>query len=207
MVKKHLFSLILANVMLALLVSGCMKRSQPTNFFTLSSTVTDQGLTEEVTAAHDLIVGIGPLSLADYLAQSRIVTRIDDNKVGQVEFNQWSGSLKSNIINVVADNISYLLGTDKVFVHPWRSFIPIDYQIVLEITRFDGTPEQQVTLEARWTVLKGKDKTIIEIKRSAVQETIDAPGYAGLVAAQSRALATLSTEIAQTIIETSKIKD
>ena len=204
MVKKHLFSLILANVMLALLVSGCMKRSQPTNFFTLSSTVSDQGLTEEVTAAHDLIVGIGPLSLADYLAQSRIVTRIDDNMVGKGEFNQWSGSFKNNIINVVADNISYLLGTDKVFVHPWRSFIPIDYQIVLEITRFDGTPEEQATLEARWTVLKGKDKTIVDIRRSQIKEPIDAPGYGGLVAAQSRVLGRLSTKIGASIADATK---
>ncbi len=201
MVKKQLLSLILANVMLAVLVSGCMTKSQPTTFFTLTSTVSDQGLREENRAAGDLTVGIGPLTLADYLAQSRIVTRIDDNMVGHAEFNQWSGSFKNNIINVVANDISYLLGTDKVFVHPWRSFIPIDYQIVMEITRFDGTPEEQVTLEARWTVLKGKDKSIIDIKRSAVQESIDAPGYAGLVAAQSRALARLSTEIAQTIID------
>ncbi len=199
MIKKQLLSLILANVMLAVLVSGCMTKSQPTSFFTLTATVNDQGSTEKPTAAHDLIVGVGPLSLADYLAQSRIVTRIDDNMVGQAEFNQWSGSFKNNIINVLADNISSLLGTDKVFVHPWRAFIPIDYQIVLEISRFDGTPEEQVTLEARWTVLKGKDKSIIDIKRSEIQETIDAPGYAGLVAAQSRALAILSTEIAQSI--------
>ncbi len=142
--------------MLAVLVSGCMKKSQPTSFFTLTAAVNDHGSTEKLTAAHDLIVGVGPLSLADYLAQSRIVTRIDDNMVGQAEFNQWSGSFKNNIINVLADNISRsILGTDKVFVHPWRSFIPIDYQIVLEISRFDGTPEGQI-LEARWTVLKGK---------------------------------------------------
>ena len=124
--------------------------------------------------------------------------------VGQAEFNQWSGSLKNNIINVVADNISDLLGTDKLFVHPWRSFISIDYQIVLEITRFDGTPEEQATLEARWTVLKGKDKTIVDIRRSEIREPIDAPGYGGLVAAQSRALAGLSIEIGQAVEKSKK---
>lgn len=97
-------------------------------------------------------------------------------------------------------------GTDKAFVYPWRSFVTIDYQVVLDIIRFDGIPEKQASLEARWTIVRTRDKAIIDIERSSIREAIDAPGYGGLVAAQSRALATLSTEIAQSIIETSKIK-
>lgn len=199
MLKKKSLILILVNVVLAALVSGCLKKSQPTSFYTLSSTVEDQRLTGEKSFAGNVAIGIGPISLADYLTQSRIVTRIDDNMVGRAEFDQWSGSFKNNIVNALADDISYLLGTDKVFVFPWRSFIPIDYQIIVEIIRFDGKPGDQAALEARWTVLKGKDKLIIDIKRSSIQETIDTPDYVGLVAAQSRALGKLSSEIAQSI--------
>ena len=203
MLKKKSLILILVNVALAALVSGCMTKSQPTSFYTLTSTVEDQRLTEENSSARNVAIGIGPISLADYLTQSRIVTQIDDNMVGRAEFDQWSGSFKNNIVNVLADNISYLLGIEKVFVFPWRSFIPIDYQIIVEIIRFDGKPGDQATLEARWTVLRDKDKSIIDIKRSSIKETIDTPGYVGLVAAQSRALGKLSSEIAQSINEAS----
>jgi uncharacterized lipoprotein YmbA len=197
---------ILTIIALATLIGGCAVRSQPTNFYTLASTVQRQALTPENPAVRDLAIGIGPITLADYLDQSRIVTRIDDNAVIQAEFNQWSGSLKDNIVNVFADNVSRLTGTEKVFVYPWRSFVEIDYQVVLDIIRFDGTPEDQALVEARWTLLRNRDKAIIDIRRSSVREAIDAPGYGGLVAAQSRALATLSTEIVQSIIETAKIK-
>jgi len=194
---------ILTIIALATLIGGCAVRSQPANFYTLASTVQRQALAPENPALGDLAIGIGPITLADYLDQSKIVTRIDDNAVIQAEFNQWSGSLKDNIVNVFADNVSRLTSTEKVFVYPWRSFVEIDYQVVLDIIRFDGIPGNQALVEARWTIVKGKD-TIIDVKRSSIREAIDAPGYGGLVAAQSRALATLSTEIAQSIGEAAK---
>lgn len=199
MLNKKSFVLILANVLLALLVGGCMSKSPPARFYTLSSAVEGQQLLKGSSASSNLAIGIGPVKLADYLTQSRIVTRADDNKIVQAEFDQWSGSLQNNIINVLADNIGSLLNTEKVFVHPWRSFIPIDYQVIIDIIRFDGEPGKQATLEARWVVLKDKDKSIIDNKRSSIQETTDTDGYAGLVAAQSRALEKLSREIAQSI--------
>lgn len=156
-------------------------------------------LLKKSSASRNLAIGIGPIKMADYLAKSRIVTRIDDNKIGQAEFDQWSGSLKNNIINVLADNIGNFLNTEKVFVHPWRSFIPLNYQVIIDITRFDGEPVNQATLEARWIVLKDKDKSIIDSKRSSILVTTNTPGYAGLVAAQSRALGQLSKEIAESI--------
>ena len=197
MLNTKSFVLILANVVLVLLIGGCMGKSQPTRFYTLTSTVEAQKLVKESSASSNLAIGVGPIKVADYLTQSRIVTRMYENKIDQAEFDQWSGSLKNNIINVLADNIGSFLNTEKIFVHPWRSFISIDYQIIVEIIRFDGEPGNQATLEARWMVLK--DKSIIDNKRSSIQETTDTDGYAGLVAAQSRALGKLSLEIAQSI--------
>ena len=199
MLNTKSFVLILANVVLALLIGGCMGKSQPTRFYTLTSTVEAQKLVKESSASSNLAIGIGPIKVADYLTQSRIVTRMYDNKIDQAEFDQWSGSLKNNIINVLADNIGSLLNTEKIFVHPWRSFMSIDYQVIIEIIRFDGELGEQATLEARWTVLRDKDKSVIDIKRSSIMETTDTPGYGGLVAAQSRALGKLSREIAQSI--------
>lgn len=199
MLNKKSFVLILVNVVIAALIGGCMTKSQPTRFYTLTSALEDQELVNESNASGDLAIGVGPIKVADYLTQSRIVTRMYDNKIDQAEFDQWSGSLKNNIINVLADNIGSLLKTDKIFVHPWRSFMSIDYQVVIEILRFDGELGEQATLEARWTVLRDKDKSVIDIKRSSIMETTDSPGYGGLVAAQSRALGMLSREIAQSI--------
>ncbi|BHH86099.1 PqiC family protein [Desulforhopalus sp. 52FAK] len=199
MENKKSFVCIVMNVLLALLISGCMMKSQPTRFYMLSPTVEGPNFLEEGSASNNLSIGIGPIKMADYLSKSRIVTRIDDNMTGQAEFDQWSGSLKNNIINVLADNIGSLLNTEKIFVHPWRSFVPIDYQVIVEITRFDGELGKQVNLEARWNVLKSNEKSFIDNKWSRIQVTTDAPGYTGLVAAESRALGKLSREVAESI--------
>jgi uncharacterized lipoprotein YmbA len=199
MPNKRSFAFILMYLVSAVLIAGCTGKSQPTRFYTLTSTVEGPTLLKNRTPSNSLAIGIGPVKLADYLTQSKIITRVNDNKIDQAEFDQWSGSLKNNITNVLADNIGYLLDTESIFVHPWRSFLPIDYQVTMEIIRFDGGPGQQAFLEARWVVMRKKDKSIIEIKKSSIVETINTPGYAGLAAAQSRALEKLCREIALSI--------
>jgi uncharacterized lipoprotein YmbA len=199
MQNKKSFVFIVVNVLLALLMSGCMRKSKPTQFYILTPTIESQQLLKENSPSRNLAIGVGPIKMADYLSKSRIVTRIDDNMIGQAEFDQWSGSLKNNIINVLADNIGSLLNTEKIYVHPWRSFVPMDCQVIIEITRFDGELGKQVNLEARWNVLKSKEKAIVDNKWSSIEVSIDTPGYAGLVAAESRALGKLSREIAESI--------
>lgn len=190
---------LLVSLIPALLIGGCTGKSQPTRFYTLTSTVEGPSLLKNSNPSNNLAIGIGPVKLADYLTQSKIITRMNDNKIDHAQFDQWSGSLKNNITNVLADNIGSLLDTESVFVHPWRSFLPIDYQVTMEIIRLDGGPGEQATLEARWVVVRKKDKSIIEIKKSSIVERINTPGYAGLAAAQSRALEKLSREIALSI--------
>lgn len=193
--------LVLLLVALVFQIGGCTGKSQPTRFYTLTSMADDTSSGEEKSGTRDLSIGIGPVKLADYLTQSRIVTRTGANKIDQADFDQWSGSLQNNVSNVLADNIGRLLGTEKIVVHPWRSFMTIDYQVVVDIVRLDGQPGDEATLEARWIVLAGRDNSIIDIKRSTIIEATDAPGYASLAAAQSRALGRLSKEIALSIHE------
>lgn len=191
----------MALVALVFLIGGCTGKSQPTRFYMLSSMADDKSSVEGKSATHDLAISIGPVRLADYLNQSRIVTRTGANKMAKADFDQWSGSLQNNVINVLADNIGRLLGTEKIAAHTWRSFITIDYQVAVDIVRLDGQPGDKAVLEAGWIVSKGKDNSVIDIKRSTILEAVDAPGYEGLAAAQSRALGTLSTEIARSIRE------
>ena len=177
-----------------LMVGGCMGKSQPPRFYTLTP------IADGTTApALDASVGIGPVKLADYLDQSRIVTRGNGNLIIEAEFDQWSGSLKDNLTNVMAENIGALLATDRIFLYPWRTYMPVDYQVTLDITRLDGQPGGEVFLVARWIVLSGKEKKVIAMKQTKIQEKTNTGGYEGLVAAQSRALGRLSLEISEAL--------
>ena len=181
----------------AIFLGGC--RSQSPLFYTLNPIQEDQMISRSKSPTQSAIIGIGPVKLADYLDQSLIVTRTSDNQVVKAEFDRWVGSLKDNFVNVLADNLGYLLATERIYLYPWRMSVPIDYQVVLDIVRFDGRLGDAASLEVRWSVFQGPEKKLLKTNRSIIREPVEGAGYAALVAAQSRALAKLSQEIAETI--------
>ena len=73
--------------------------------------------------------------------------------------------------------------------------MPVDYQIVLDVVRFDGQAGEDALLVARWSILSGRDKELLSANRASIRERVSGSEYADVVAAQSRALAKLSREI------------
>jgi uncharacterized lipoprotein YmbA len=82
--------------------------------------------------------------------------------------------------------------------------VPIDYQVTVDVVRCDGRLGDAASLEARWSIFKGPEKKLFKISRSSIQEPVTGPDYAALVEAQSRTVAKLSQEIAETIQKAAK---
>jgi uncharacterized lipoprotein YmbA len=183
----------------AIFLSGCLSRSQTPRFYNLSAMQKDQVVAKLERQAKNAVVGIGPVKLADYLDQSNLVTRTGDNQLVRAEYDRWVGSFKDDFVNVLADNLGFLLPTERMYLYPWRATVPIDYQVVVDVVRCDGRLGEAAWLEARWSVFGGPDKKLLKTKRSSLTEAVNGTDYAALVAAQSRALATLSQEIAGAI--------
>ncbi|WP_084554318.1 ABC-type transport auxiliary lipoprotein family protein [Desulfopila aestuarii] len=53
----------------------------------------------------DLAVGIGPVTIADYLDQNKIVTHSNENQNQRTEFDQWSGSFKNNVTELLVEKV------------------------------------------------------------------------------------------------------
>jgi hypothetical protein len=159
----------------------------------------DQAISKRKTPAQNAVIGIGPVKLADYLDQSLIVTRTSENQAVKAEYDRWVGSLKDNFVNVLADNMGILLSTEKIYLYPWRLSMAIDYQIILDIVRCDARLGEAAWLEVRWSIVAGPEKKLLKTQRSSIREPVSGADYAAIVAAQSRALAKLSQEIAEAI--------
>ncbi len=181
-----------------ILVAGCLSRSPSPNFYALTP-VQEPMISMKSSPVQNAVIGIGPVKLADYLDESQIVTRTGENQLTKAEFHRWVGPFKNNFVNVLADDLGFLLATDRIYLYPWRVSVPIDYQIVLDIVRCDGRLGDAVLLEARWSILKGPDKKLVKTMRSDIREPVTGADYAALVAAESRAVAKLSQEIAAAI--------
>ncbi|MGA8140603.1 MAG: PqiC family protein [Desulfobaccales bacterium] len=187
----------------ALFPGGCT-RSQTPRFYALSPIQEDAVISKREGQAQNAVIGIGPVKLADYLDQAMLVTRTSDNQAVKAEYDRWVGSFKDNFINVLADNIGSLLSTERIYLYPWRTSVPIDYQVVLDIIRCDGRLGDAAWLEARWSIFKGPERKLLKTYRSDIRETVSGADYGALVAAQSRALATLSQDIAEAIQKAGK---
>jgi uncharacterized protein len=92
-----------------------------------------------------------------------------------------------------------LLATDRVSRFPWPKSTPIDVQVVVEVAQFDGAPGGMALLMARWALRSGDGQNTLAMRKSSISETVGGSDHAALAAAQSRAVARLSHEIAAAI--------
>lgn len=176
---------------------GCFSRSQPTKFYLLQ-TIPTLRAGKGVEAKEDLKIGVGPITLPEYLDRPQIVTRINDNEFQIDEFNQWAETLGFSIERVLAKNLSILLFTNDLFIYPWLGSTQIDYQVKVDVVHFNGIPGNKVVLETQYTILDGS-KEFLKMNLVNISQPISEQGYEGLVSSMSKALDELSRTIAQTI--------
>ncbi|HEX5079271.1 MAG TPA: PqiC family protein [Geminicoccaceae bacterium] len=179
-----------------LLVLAACNSSPPTQFYTLSGMQLPPGNP----GANRTIVGIGPVTLPDYLDRPQIVTRASGNRVTLASFQSWIEPVDSMFTRVLVGNLSSLLATDNVITLPQRRPLALDYQVEVDVDRFDGDLTGRAVLDARWRVF-GKDgeQLIGQGRSTIVQPAAEPDSYEALVAAMSQALAQMSRAIANTI--------
>jgi len=179
-----------------LVFGGCLGKGtvEPTRFYLLDS------LPAQTSGSADgPSIGVGPVTLPEYLDRPQIVTRSRGNEIQLAAFARWGAPLKDHLPRVLAENLSALLGTEKVAVFPWKAADLVDYQVAVDILRFDADEAGNAALSARWSVLRKGGKEALRSKRSEYSERAAASGYDGLTGAESRALQSLSREIAGVI--------
>ena len=148
-------------------------------------------------------ISINPVSLPKYLKKSQIVTRTGNNELHLAEFDRWAGKIEEDIGRVIAENLAHMLSTDKVLSYPAISAVDTDYTIEMDISRFEGSLGESIELIARWAVFDIQEKNVKNITSTRILESVQGFDYADMVAAQSRALASLSRELADAIIQLS----
>ena len=188
--RRPLIALALAS---ALLAAGCLGGNAPTRLYILAPAEM-----AAVATPGALTVGLGPVGLAGYLDRPQIVTRPAADKIDIGEFDQWGEPLRDGISRVLAEDLARQMPSARISIFPWRGLEPIRYQVVMDVTRFDGPAGGDLALEARWRILDGAGKEIA-VKATRLSEPTGGAGYSATVSAMSRALAALSRDIARAL--------
>ncbi len=165
----------------------------PTNFYTLSAEV-PQGM-PPASAANRVIVGIGPVEVADYLDRNQIVTRSGKTRLNLTELDHWAGPIESNIANILAINLSHLLPDTHPIARPWPD-ADAEYHVLLKISRFDSDPTGEVQLNASWGIQLKRAHNLVVIRDANITQPSAGKSYDDITQTMSLALATLSEEIA-----------
>ncbi|BBO18813.1 conserved hypothetical protein [Candidatus Brocadia pituitae] len=179
-------------------IVGCAS-TPPSNFYILNSMEKQAAQQTGSDAMQQVAIGIGSIEIPDYLDRSQIVIRSSRSELKVDEFNRWAGSLKENISSVLAENLSSLLSTNRVFVHQWMPDDTINYWLHVEIIRLDVIPGDAVTMKAHWTILGDRGKKEYITRTSEFTEKVSEQSYGVIVAAISRTFEKLSHEIASEI--------
>lgn len=181
-----------------LLVWGCAG-SPATRYYTLSALAKAAPGGQQVPASEMRAILVGPIRFPPYLDRSGIVTRTNSNAIEIAEFDLWAGALTDEFPRVLADNLSALLSTHRVSTFPRLVGQPVEYQVTGDVVQFDGSPNGQVSLVARWNLVRAGERKLLASQQSTIGVPVGAPGYEALVAAQSRAVEQLAREIAAAI--------
>lgn len=170
--------------------------SSPTPRFWSIHSMEDEADAHEV---RRLAVAVGPVTIPRYLQRPQIVVRSGDSSLVYREFDRWGGTLESEILRVLGEDLGALLGTDRIVVYPRQAAFSTDYRVRVDFERLEGVGGGELLLKARWVVVAGGGGDALAVETTTLREKLDGPSVQELVRAHGSALAALSRTIAERI--------
>jgi uncharacterized lipoprotein YmbA len=142
-------------------------------------------------------IGVGPISLAEYIDRPNLVIQEESNTLGVSEDHRWAGDLNTSIARVTATNLGRRLNTGNVRVYPWQRDDEIDQQVTIDVRQLHGGSDGYAVIEAGWRVYSLPARTLKASRTFVDREPLVKDGYQPLVAAQSKLLSRLADDIAK----------
>ncbi|VAX10300.1 hypothetical protein MNBD_GAMMA25-73 [hydrothermal vent metagenome] len=187
----YLFALLLSS----LLLSACGS-TPPSQFYLIIPMSPEDDSSAEGSQAgiENIGLGLGPLRFPDYLSRNSIVRYEGESRVTIAETRRWAEPLEYSFSRVLAENLSRLLASDRILRYPWPAWRKPEYQLTMDVIRFDFNGKNEVELIVQWALLQAETKTPLLEKRSHFsQSTTD--DFDDIVKAHSQVVAAFSQEI------------
>jgi len=174
--------------------------ADPSKFYVLTPMdVSARGIPITYSASRgprELELGLGPVKFPAYLSRLELVTRSSPNQVDLSSIDRWAEPLDKNFVGVLGQNLMTLLGA-HVTTFPWFRPTNLDYQITVDITRFDTDSHGTARVIGRYEIKEPNSGGLLNSGELDVTESAHA-GEA-TAATLSRALGDVSTQLADAI--------
>jgi uncharacterized lipoprotein YmbA len=139
------------------------------------------------------IVELKPVRLPDYLDTREILVR-RGNQVVASESGRWGERLSVGITRALAVSLAARLPGLIVTTTP-----PVEQsarQVLVDVTSFEASGNQEVVLVARWSIIDGPGRFTLLSEQTALTEPITRTDDSAVVIAMSRAVEDLASAIA-----------
>jgi uncharacterized lipoprotein YmbA len=166
------------------------------NYYVLTATVASPP-TAAAASAPATLVFIDPAHLPEVVDRPQFVLGAGDaNRVTILEQQRWGEPLRAAIPQVLALDLERQLPAARVTSAPQDTLPDHAWRLGLDVQRFEARPGDAVTIEIAWTLRRTGTDASTKSGRSTAREALAAGDPGAVAAAASRALATISRDIA-----------
>lgn len=143
-------------------------------------------------------VAVGPVRVPEIVDRPQLVVRRGPTQVELLEQHRWAQPLRAEIAQAVASHLRSALPQTRVALDRDAAAQNADYRVALDISRFDATPGEAVTVQALWSIRPGTDKPPVS-GQSTAREAVRGTGNDDIADAFARAVAGISRDIAASL--------
>lgn len=182
-------------ILLHTILLGACSTSPKVSYYTLNTSIP-----VKARASSTESIQITSISIPEMLQRPHLVVRTSANRVEVLEFHRWAETLKTEIPRIIAENMSLELKPTRVSPYPESAGVDSRIRIDLDFRRFEISLNDGVTVDLFWTIMKS-DGEVLKTGHSLATEKSESKEYDTLVAAISRALATVSHELTESVAD------
>jgi uncharacterized protein len=148
-----------------------------------------------------LAIGLGPVHMPDYLDRPELVIRTSPNGFELAENDLWAETLTENFRQVLASDLTNLLGTANIVQFPWYPGTRLDYIVHVRIQRFEADTSQSAKLVARWDLITPQGDQVLATNELHLSRPSSSLSGDAVAAALSLDVAGLAQQIASAVVQ------
>jgi uncharacterized lipoprotein YmbA len=196
---RFLLTLYIASAVLTLSPLGCGLSGPPPAEYIIGTAPAPARVTTPLTGRP--IIEVKPVHLPDYLDTRDLLVR-SGNQVVASRSGRWAERLSVGMTRALAASIAARLrGVDVT------TAAPVEHptlQVLVDVTAFEASANQEVVLVARWAIIDGTGRSTLISEQTALTEPVASIEDSAVVTAMSRAVEDLARAIATGIERSSR---
>ena len=177
---------------MALALTACS--STPTQYHTLAADTANAAVSA-VVSQRIKSLGVGPITLPTLLDREGMVIRKDATTVEVSDTHLWGGQLEDEFLRALSQQLQARLPSTRVQSIPWETSQTPQYQVVVKLDQFDGTPGGNAVLRGLWQLQAASDAKILTTQAVKLERKVTEAAISGIVKAQSALLSDLASQI------------